>query len=198
MGILLLNFLRKNPVEADLTGVVRQVQQGPGSLQIPAELLEALPAGVHVFEFIEHTVQLFEADFALQCGKVNIIAQNGHLQTCKQGIGGFFHTLANGVHPFQHEAVGHLLFLGEAVGGEVIVLMQEHVDLVGEPGGGHILRGLAVHFHQVTGKIQGLIVAQFPGDLHLTAHLAHQAFSIKFDHTASFTTILTKSLGTSR
>ena len=31
VGILLLNFLRKDPVKADLAGVVRQVQEGPGS-----------------------------------------------------------------------------------------------------------------------------------------------------------------------
>ena len=78
------------------------------------------------------------------------------------------------------------------------MLVQEGVDLVGEPGGGHILRGILVHGHEIFGKIHGFVIAQLPGDLHLTTHLAHQAFSIKFDHTASFTTILTKSLGTSR
>ena len=71
-------------------------------------------------------------------------------------------------------------------------------DLAGEPGRGHILRGVLIHGHQIFGKGHGLVVSQLPGDLHLTAHLAHQAFRVKFDHTASFTTIFTKSLGTSR
>ena len=185
--------LAQQPVEADLPGVVREIQQVFAFPQLLPEAMVRLPVQVHVFGIFQHFIQLFKCQFSLQSGKIDIISQNGELQCRKKRVLGCFDAPADARQPFQHEFVGIRLFLTEPVRIQAVILLKKSRRAGGQQGGGGPGHGgIQVKLHQLPGKgrSRGLI-PQGTGGGHVAPVVAAVAERIQFDtHTFNFTTIL--------
>ena len=65
MGEFSLQLFREDPVEADLSGVVRQIQQPLSALQVPAKRVKRRPGHLDILCAGQHFIQLFIADISL-------------------------------------------------------------------------------------------------------------------------------------
>ena len=141
------DFLGKQPVKANFSGVVRQVQQLFSFLQLAAEGAVNLLIQLHVQGLVQHVRQLVEADLPPESGKVQVVPQNGKLQSRQHRVIRSGNPGADVLHPLQHEPVGLRLFLAEPVQGQTVVLVEKLRYLGIEPGGADVCRGLQIHPH---------------------------------------------------
>ena len=85
---------------------VRQIQEFLALLQFQAEAFINFLVKIQTESLIQHGIQLFKADLALERRKVQIIAQHRKLQSCKHRILRRLSLLSDQIQPLQHEAVG--------------------------------------------------------------------------------------------
>ena len=202
MGIFLCDFLGKNPVKADFSGVIRQIQQLFAALQFFAELPVHILIQLEVEGGIQHLIQFLKAYLALKGGKIQIVAQNGKLQTRKHRIFCRFHLLPDQIQALQNEPVGQLLFLLHPVQGQTVMLQHQIRGLGIEPGRGNAFGRFQIQAHQILSKGHGLgFRAQRFDGFQISPEVAQKTLGINGEthyFTFSFTTTFTKSLGTSR
>ena len=200
MGICRRNLFGENPVKADLPGVVRQVQQPLPRFQLPAEFSVHLLVQLHIQDVVQHLGQFRKADLPLEGRKVQIVPQDGELQSRKHRILSGSDLLPEHREPLQHEPVGVDLLLAEPVDVQAVVLVKKLRRLGTEPGSADTLRRCQVHLHHILGKGHGLLLrAQGTDQLYIPPQVTQQAVRVDGNaHTFSFRTSFFRAWGASR
>jgi len=202
MRISLCDFLGENPVEADFTGIVRQVQQLLPCFQLRAEVDINFLIQLQVEGLVQHLLQLLKAYLTLEGSKVQIVAQDGKLQAREHRIRGVFHLLPDQIQTFQDELVGKFFFFLHPVQRQAVVLQHQVSHGGVEPGRRDAFRSVQIQAHQILGKSHSLLFcAQRFNHLQISPEVAQKTLGVNGEAhqlTFSFTTTLTKSLGTSR
>ena len=177
---LIPDDLQENPIEADLAGIVRQVQQAPSLMKIGTEGLEIVPIHLDGVEHFQHFVQLFKADLPLKGGKIDVIAQNCPLQARIEGICRRTHHGLNPVEAFHHILIAQPLFLGEAVIGKAKIFGEELCDIGGIVGRRHLGGALAEDTHQIPGEGRHLLLtAELSGSIRVPLEQAQNALVVQ-------------------